>query len=184
MQSNPSSLIIRKLDRLATLGDADHLAIEALPFRIERPATGKYLVRDGDTPLNCCVLLDGFACRHKTTALGARQIVSFHLPGDILDLQHLELPRADHNIQTISKAVVAWVPTDELKRLKADFPRIAAALWRDTLIYARSCQPDDPGAARGRPHRRRRPQHPDRRLSPHAAACGLRCRLPPRGGLM
>lgn len=102
--------VIRKLDRLATLNQADREAIRSLPFRMETARSHHYLVREGDVATNCCVLLTGHACRHKTTSNGNRQIVSFHMPGDILDLQHLLLSRADHNVQTITEATFAWVP--------------------------------------------------------------------------
>jgi CRP-like cAMP-binding protein len=94
------------------------------------------LVREGDTTTDCCVLLSGYACRYKTTSSGGRQIVSFHVPGDILDLQHLLLSRADHNVQTITEATFAWVPAAELRRIAQDRPALAQALWRDTLIDA------------------------------------------------
>lgn len=58
------------------------------------------------------------------------------MPGDILDLQHLLLLRADHNLQTITAAVFAWVPAADLKRLAQERPAVGEALWRDTLIDA------------------------------------------------
>lgn len=84
----------------------------------------------------CALLLHGYACRHKTTSEGARQIVSFHLPGDLLDIQHLLLTRADHSVQAITEVVVAGVPVPALKALALGRPAIAAALWRDSLMDA------------------------------------------------
>jgi CRP-like cAMP-binding protein len=82
------------------------------------------------------MLVTGYACRHKVAANGGRQIVSFHLAGDILDLQHLLLAVADHNVQTITDATIAWIPKVALKRAADGSARIADALWRDTLIDA------------------------------------------------
>lgn len=134
--ADPLKAVIRKLHRLSALGDADQQAFRELPFRIATVPAVRYLVREGDQVTECCLLLDGFACRHKMTAAGGRQIVSFQLPGDILDLQHLFLPRADHNVQTVTDATVAWVPCAALKKLSQDRPAVAAAIWRDTLIDA------------------------------------------------
>ena len=128
--------LVRKLDRLATLDDADKQAIAALPFRITTAAPGTHLVRDGDAITECCLLISGYAFRYKLAANGHRQIVSFHLPADILDLQHLLLPVADHGVQTIGEARIAWVPVDALKALIERRPRIREAMWRDTLIDA------------------------------------------------
>ena len=128
--------VIRKLDRLARLDQADRDAIRALPFQIKSASANHYLVREGDVAAECCILLKGYACRHKTTSSGGRQIVSFHMAGDILDLQHLLLTRADHNVQTITEVTVAWVPTADIKQLVQQRPTVAEALWRDTLIDA------------------------------------------------
>lgn len=128
--------LVRKLERLSHLEAADRQAVLSLPFRLEDAPAGRMLVREGDAPVECCVLLSGFVCRHKSTSDGARQIVSFHLAGDILDVQHLKLRRADHNVQTITRAQIAWMPREAMNRLLQDRPKVADALWRDALIDA------------------------------------------------
>lgn len=128
--------VIRKLARLASLEQADRDAVRSLPFKMKTAPPNHNLVREGDTTTDCCVLLSGYACRYKTSSNGGRQIVSFHMPGDILDLQHLLLSRADHNVQTITEATFAWVPAVELRRIAQERPALAEALWRDTLIDA------------------------------------------------
>jgi CRP-like cAMP-binding protein len=67
---------------------------------------------------------------------GKRQIVSFHMPGDMVDLQHSLLPTADHNVQTMTPATVAWIPIPALTEVASSFPRIAAAFAKDALIDA------------------------------------------------
>jgi CRP-like cAMP-binding protein len=128
--------MIRKLERLNQLDEADREAIRRLPFTRREEKAGAFLVTEGDHLSECCLLVEGYACRHKMTAKGGRQIVSFHLPGDILDVQHLLLPTADHNVQTITAAVVACLPIRELQQLARSRPRIGDALWRDSLIDA------------------------------------------------
>lgn len=128
--------MIRKLDRLTTLDEEDRKAIAALPFIVRTAAAGEYLMRERQRETSCCVLLSGYACRHKTTVDGRRQIVSFHIPGDILDLQQLLFAIADHNVQTITEASYVIVPCEDLKRVAATRPNVAEALWRDTLIDA------------------------------------------------
>lgn len=125
---------IRKLERLRHLDEADRRAIRTLDAKIETVAANHLLLAEGDTAAECCLLVDGHACRHKETSLGGRQILSFHLAGDLLNVQRLFLDRADHNIQTISPATVARIPTAALRRIMAERPRVAEALWCDTLI--------------------------------------------------
>lgn len=133
---DPFSAMVRKLQRLRPLSQVDEAAIRALPVRVQSVRANTYLVREGDRVSECCILLDGYACRHKATSGGGRQIVSFHLAGDILDLQHIHLPRADHNVSTIADSVIAWVPVADLKRIALDHPQVTEALWQDTLICA------------------------------------------------
>lgn len=129
-------LLIRKLSRLSVLSDADRDAIRALPFTTRHARSGQILVEEGDTTTHCSVLMDGYACRHKITSGGGRQIVSFHLPGDLLDVQHLFLPTADHNVQAITDLKLTSVPQDRLRALTRAHPAVGEALWRDSLIDA------------------------------------------------
>lgn len=128
--------LIRKLSRLARLNDADRQTIRELPFRTETVSANTHLVREGDRIIECCLLLSGYAFRYKVAADGGRQIVSFHLAGDVLDLQHLLLEKADHGLQTLTEATVARVPISALKALIDARPNVREAFWRDTLIDA------------------------------------------------
>jgi CRP-like cAMP-binding protein len=132
----PLLWLTRKLKRIGQLDADDASRLASLPLRIERIPRHRELVREGAAPEQCCLLASGFACRYKETETGARQIVSFHLRGDLLDIQHLLLARADHSLQTITEATVAWIPKPELLRLAWERPNVGKALWRDTLIDA------------------------------------------------
>jgi CRP-like cAMP-binding protein len=84
----------------------------------------------------CALLLAGFAYRHKVTGDGQRQIMSFHMPGEFLDLQNSFLGVADHNVQTLTRCEVATVPVPALRRLAEAHPRVGRAMWIETLIDA------------------------------------------------
>lgn len=128
--------LVAKLGRLAKLLEEDEREILALPHSVAKVSAREFLVREGDVPRQCCLLIDGFASRSKVAADGGRQIVSFHLAGDILDLQQLFLERADHGVQAITDATVVWIPMQDLRALVTRRPEVAVALWRDTLIGA------------------------------------------------
>ena len=127
---------IRKLERERAFDEADRDALAALPLKIRSVRAGAYVVREGDHPTHCCVLLEGYAYRHKLTKEGARQIVSLHMAGDIVDLQQVLLRRADHNVQTLTTARIGTVPSERLKLLVRERPAVAEALWLDTLVDA------------------------------------------------
>ncbi|MGX7951692.1 Crp/Fnr family transcriptional regulator [Tsuneonella sp. HG249] len=95
-----------------------------------------YLVREGDRPEVCDMLVSGFAFRHKVTGTGDRQILAINIPGEPLDLQHLFLAEADHNIQMLTRGEVAEVPMSALEDLVLTAPGVARALQVFTLVEA------------------------------------------------
>jgi CRP-like cAMP-binding protein len=130
------SPFVRKLERLGPLADEDRRALEALPLRVRRVDVDGDLVREGDRPSHCLLLLDGFACRHKTLDDGRRQIVSFHIAGDIMDLSGLLLGRMDHGITALTPVEVAPVPSATVLDWAERRPGLNRLLWRDALIDA------------------------------------------------
>ncbi|GJD52497.1 Anaerobic regulatory protein [Methylobacterium crusticola] len=129
-------ILIRKLESIAPLSDEERRAIEGLSIMIRPLKPDQDIVRDYDRPSQCCLMLEGWACRYKLLSQGKRQIFSFHVPGDIPDLQSLHLNVMDHSLCTLTPATVAFIPHHGLHELTARFPRIAAAFWRDTLVDA------------------------------------------------
>ena len=131
-----TATLLRKLESIAALSNEQRQAIERLPVRNHVLGARQDIVRDGDKPSHCCLILDGWVCRYKLLTEGRRQILSFHIPGDIPDLQSLHLPALDHSLATMKQATVAFIPHESLRELIARFPSIAVLLWRDALIDA------------------------------------------------
>ena len=130
------TMLIRKLESIATLSGEERQAVQSLPVRVRTLDARQDLVRDGDKPSHCCLILEGWVCRYKLLTHGRRQILSFHVPGDIPDLQTLHLQTMDHSVATMKAATVAFIPHENLRELTADFPSIGALLWRCTLTDA------------------------------------------------
>ncbi len=138
MHANPHPLqpLLSKVRRIAPISVADESALLALPHRVEDVSANRYIVREGDIPRECCLLVKGYAARSKLAADGGRQIVSFHIAGDILDLQHLFLERADHSVQSMTEATLVWLQMAAVRSLVAERPAIGTAFWRDALVDA------------------------------------------------
>ena len=128
--------MLRKLERRAQLGGDDREALLALPHHVRRVPAGAHIIRDGDKPDHCCLLLSGFAYRHKITGEGGRQVLSLHLAGDFVDLQNSLLEVSDHNVQMLTEGDVAFVPREAIKELVLARPAIGVAMWVDTLVDA------------------------------------------------
>jgi CRP-like cAMP-binding protein len=128
--------LLRRLDRRSPLDAADRQALEAVPHSIRKIHAGGHIIRDGDRPEFCSLLLSGFAYRYKLTGEGGRQIISLHVAAEFLDLQHMFLGLADTSVQTLTEAEVALIPMGALEELALSNPAIGRALWIDTLIDA------------------------------------------------
>jgi CRP-like cAMP-binding protein len=128
--------LIRKIESIADLSEEEKQALLAMPMTLKKLGADEDIVRDGDRPSECCLLVTGFACRYKLTAEGKRQIMSFHIPGDIPDLQSLFLDVMDHSLGTLVPSTVAFISHEVIYALTRRYPGIAAAFWRDTLIDA------------------------------------------------
>jgi CRP-like cAMP-binding protein len=128
------SLALRKLEKRVTFSGEDRVAFQSMPFSIRDLNAGSYIVRERDQIKNCCVLLSGFAFRSKIVGNGGRQILSIHIPGDVVDIQHAMLGVADHNIQMLTAGEVALVPAATVKEIAFKHPNIGQALWLETLV--------------------------------------------------
>jgi CRP-like cAMP-binding protein len=136
VSSSDKNSLIRKLESIFDLSEDERRSLENLPMRVTAINADQDIVREGDRPSRCGLLLSGFACTYKVTAQGKRQIVSFNIPGDISDLQSLHLKVLDSSISTMSPCRVGFITHEALRDLCIRHPRIAAALWRGTLIDA------------------------------------------------
>ena len=94
------------------------------------------MVREGQQTTDCTLLLKGFAFRQKLLRDGARQIISFHIPTEFVDLQNGLLAVADHNVQSINRCEVAAVPKSAMMEIATARPAIRLAMWIDTLVDA------------------------------------------------
>ncbi len=128
------SPLVRKLQLWRPLGEVEQQAILALPHKVEEVLPHRYLVREGDQPSHACLLVEGFAYRHKVLVDGSRSINAIHMRGDMVDLQNALLRTADHSVQTLTRATVAYIPRDDIKRIAFDYPSIGMAMWYDTLV--------------------------------------------------
>jgi CRP-like cAMP-binding protein len=128
--------MVRRLERRSPLGEEDRQALLSLPHNVKKLSAGAHIIRDGDSAEHCSLLLSGFAYRYKITGEGGRQIISFHVTSEFLDLQNSFLGIADHSVQMLTDAEVALVPAGTLQELALTRPAIGRTLWIDTLIDA------------------------------------------------
>jgi len=128
--------LFRRWQRSIPLSADDKRAIIALPWNQRTYARDSYLVREGEPTSFCSVLVSGFAFRQKLVSDGARQIISIHITGEFLDIQNMLLEVADHNVQCLTRCVVAMVSKKALTDLISERPEVRRALFLDSLLDA------------------------------------------------
>lgn len=139
MPTDPSPLLaplVRKLEADTILAAEDRAALLALPARRVSLREGQDLVREGDRPTRCFVLLKGHLANYKENGDGERQTLAFHIPGDIPDLQSLHLRVLDNSLRALTPVEGAFVDHADMRSLCHARPKLADALWRETLITA------------------------------------------------
>src|SRR5215210_1247256 len=135
MVSNTQPLI-RKLESIGALSEQDREALASLPVEVRTLRADEDVVREGDVPSVCCLLVDGFMHRYKVLPDGKRQILAIHTPGDVPDLQSLFLRRLDHSLAASVPSTAGFIPHEALRALMQRFPTVTELFWRDTLIDA------------------------------------------------
>jgi CRP-like cAMP-binding protein len=136
MQTDSPTLapLADKLSYRVELDAADRAAIMALPFTLKRTERAHYIVRERERATHSCVMLSGYSIRSKLVASGYRQIVAVHMKGEVVDLQNSMLGTADHSVQMLTAGKIAMIPREAISELTLARPRVAHAMWIDTLV--------------------------------------------------
>jgi len=128
--------LIAKFERRLVLTGAERAGINAIPVMLEDRRAGAGVVRVGDRPSRSFSVLRGLLATSKSVAGGDKQITCFHIPGDMPDLHGLHLDTMDSDIRALTDVQLAFMAHQDLRRLCDQHPRLAALLWRTTLVDA------------------------------------------------
>lgn len=129
-----ANAFIDKLSGYGVLSGADR-GLLGSALQGERSVPARHdLIREGDEPGPVFVMLEGWACRYKLLHDGSRQIVALLMPGDFCDAHVGILREMDHNIGTITAAVVATIKRERMEELFEGHPQIIRAFWWSQLV--------------------------------------------------
>ena len=126
--------MVSKLEQRGALNSGDRQATLDLPYRVIKLRPQEYIVREGDTPQHCCLMLSGYSFRNKIAGNGGRQVFSIHMRGDLADLQNSLLGVADHNLQALDHVEAAMIPVAAIQDLAFSRPAVGRAMWFQTLV--------------------------------------------------
>ena len=126
--------LIRKLGQAANLTSAAEKALLKLQPLVKDFRPDEPIVREGDRPTHVAVVITGFVYRYKMVDAAKRQIIAFHIPGDMPDLQGLHLDVMDHGVATCVHSQIAFIPHATIFPLMEKHPSLAHSLWREAQI--------------------------------------------------
>ncbi|MCK1719921.1 Crp/Fnr family transcriptional regulator [Bradyrhizobium sp. 141] len=131
----PHQRLISRLQAVGGLSEQDQTRLTRLPYKVKSLADGEYVLRQGDEPRSCIIVMSGLLSRQRV--VNARtQISSFYIAGDMPDLPTLHLPVADCDLCTVGSSTIAAVPHSALRDMMKESPGLTHAFWRETLIHA------------------------------------------------
>src|SRR5215212_8078001 len=106
----PTTPLLRRLEAIGAPTQAERDLLVNLPGTTRQYEAQHDIVSEGDRPSVVCLMLEGMACRYKVSADGKRQIVSFHIPGDVPDIQSLFIDVMDHSLGTLVPSTIMAIP--------------------------------------------------------------------------
>lgn len=131
-----SEALIARLAHLYPLSDDEQRVLQGAFGTSALVPEDTDIVLEGDHPTQCSLLMEGFVYRYKLLPDGKRQILAFHVPGEIFDTQGFLLDTMDHSVATLTPSKIGYISHAALRELTESFPRIARALWKETLMDA------------------------------------------------
>lgn len=128
--------LVRKIESIALfeLSAAERTALASLPLQIAEFDAHQDIACEHDKPGRSFAVLSGIVATYKTTHLGGRQTMAYHLPGDVPDFQSLHLEVLDFSLAAAMPCRVGFVRHEALRRLFEAQPRLSDVFWRATLI--------------------------------------------------
>jgi CRP-like cAMP-binding protein len=112
----------------------ERAALEAAFDPIRSVPARKTLV-ERDRPVDqSTFLVEGLLCRYLDDQQGHRQLLGLHIAGDFVDLHGYPLGRLDHDVATISDALIATISRERMTELVTRYPNLARTLWYSTML--------------------------------------------------
>lgn len=122
--------LARKLAAFVALSTDEEEALSRLRHRHRTFVPRRELIPERQKVQSAFIVESGWACSFKLLPAGERQLIDFHVPGDILGIRSILFRRSDHSVEAITRVVASEVPASQITDSFSRSPRLAAAvLW-------------------------------------------------------
>ncbi|MBO6783759.1 MAG: Crp/Fnr family transcriptional regulator [Alphaproteobacteria bacterium] len=127
-EKDARTVLERKFDGVVDLSDEEISHLAELQSESNGFAANKDVVEAGEPADLTLILIEGWAYRYKTLEDGKRQIVSFLIPGDFVNLYAALFDEADTSVRTLTDCQFAGANPDQMLEIFKTEPRLAALL--------------------------------------------------------
>src|SRR3954451_4790604 len=124
-QRSASELLIAEAREHGTLQAADDSALRTLPPRTRAVSAGEDIVHQGEKPDMAVLVLAGTLARYHMLPDGSRQYLSFHIRGDLPDVQSVFLTVMDHSLCALNDGAIAAFPHGPVCDLMLKRPNVS-----------------------------------------------------------
>ena len=127
---------LRKLRARAEISAAEEEAVKGLISEVVDVAQDRTIVRHDEELNHSILLISGWLGRAKDLTNGQRQIAELHVAGDFADLHGFTLKYLDHDVISLTRCKLGFVPHERLMALTEEHPRLVRIYWLMTNIDA------------------------------------------------
>ncbi len=130
------SPLIQKFSRAHQLNNNEINALNKMHEKTTVFDANKIILNEGDHHKKCMVILNGWAYRFSTLSVGARQVINYYLPGDIISPFALVQPQVNYSVASLTSLDVCVFKPDYLLQMFSSEPKLG-------LIYGQMLGRED-----------------------------------------
>ena len=128
--------LVRRLEGHSSLSAHDRALLRGLPLETRAVHDAQTLAWAGERAASATLVVSGWCCSYRLLGDGRRQVVAFHLPGEIPDLSALDMGVVDASLANVGRCTVAAIPHRPLQAARRGSESLDAALRRECHVQA------------------------------------------------
>lgn len=130
----PTKYPLHLFKALGVLSLDDESKLSQLGEKPVAVSSGEVIYSEGEEVDGIYLLMDGWVSSSVLLRNGLRLIQKLHLPGDMMGVPSLVLPRSADTLTALTEATVAYVPRATISALFESRPRITAMLFMSAQL--------------------------------------------------
>jgi CRP/FNR family transcriptional regulator, anaerobic regulatory protein len=127
------SCLAERLGRYIGLSAAEQKALDSLEEQDRVCRRGTVVITENEKPRELFIVRSGWLHSSVVLGNGSRQIMRFHLQGDILGLPFLAFAQAPETVTVLTDSVLCPFSRERLAALMTDHPRLSALFLAITV---------------------------------------------------